>query len=272
MTAFPSRPVPSDRRIYSIELKRISPNPNQPRREFDEAGIQELAASIRSCGLLSPLLVRRKPGGEYELIAGERRLRALHLLGHAEAEAIILNAQPQDRALIALIENLQREDLHFLDEADACRRILQKHGMTQEQLAATLCKSPSALANRLRLLRLGEDTRALIRSAKLSERHARALLKLENADLQLRFARLAADRQLSVRQLEQQIENHQKQKKPAQLPPKILHENRLIINALRDTVRRLSRIGVRASSQVVTYDDHFDVIVTVRTLQEAQNG
>jgi len=270
MTTFPARPTPSERRIYRIELKRISPNPDQPRREFDENSVRELAASIRSCGLLSPLLVRRKPGGEYELIAGERRLRALQLLGRTEAEALILNAQPQDRALIALIENLQREDLHFLDEAEACRRILQNHGMTQEQLAAMLAKSPSALANRLRLLRLGDDVRILIRSGRLSERHARALLKLENEDLQLQYARLAIDRQLSVRQLEQQIENCQKQKKTAPLPSRLLHENRLIINALRDTVRRLSRIGVRASSHVVTYDDHFDVIVTVRTLQEAQ--
>ena len=269
MSAFPSRPTPSERRIYRIELKRISPNPDQPRSEFDENSVRELAASIRSCGLLSPLLVRRKPGGEYELIAGERRLRALRLIGCNEADAIILNTRPQDRALIALIENLQREDLHFLDEAEACRRILQEHGMTQEQLAATLSKSPSALANRLRLLRLDEAARALIRSGKLSERHARALLKLENADLQLQYAKLAVDRQLSVRQLEQQIENRQKQKKTAHLPPKLLHENRLIINALRDTVRRLSRIGVRASSQVVTYDDHFDVIVTVRTMQDA---
>ena len=270
MAAFSVRPGLSDRRIYRIELDRISPNPDQPRREFDEGALRELAESIRRFGLLSPLIVRRKTGGDYELIAGERRLRAMKMLDRSETDAIILNAYAQDRALIALIENLQREDLHFLDEAETCRRILIEHKLTQEELAATLSKSPSALANRLRLLKLSEATRRLIRSGRLSERHARALLKLENSDAQLQFAQIAIDRQLSVRQLELQIEQQKKQKKKSQLPAKLLHDNRLVINALQDTVRQLSRIGVRASSQIVTYDDHFDVIVTIQTPQESQ--
>ena len=255
--------MPLDRRIVHIPICEIVPNPYQPRQNFDPDGIASLAESIRLYGLLAPLLVRRKGAGCYELIAGERRLRALQLLARSHAEAIVLSAYDRDCALISLIENLERQQLHFLDEAEACRRILDEHGLTQELLASTLNRSPSALANLLRLLRLDEATRACIRENALSERHARALLRLESAMDQLSLARQSAENKWSVRQLEAQVER-------LLFPPAVrpqaprIRDGRLILNAFRDTLRQLQRIGVRASSRIEDREDSYDLIVTIQ--------
>ena len=259
----------SERRITRVDVDSISPSPHQPRRRFGEDELLALADSIRRYGLLSPLLVRRAEDG-FELIAGERRLRALKMLGCREAEVIITAAFDRDCALIGLVENLQREQLHYLDEAEACRRILRQHQLSREELAAGLSKSPSALANLLRLLRLSEDVRACIRSGGLSERHARALLRVGDEKRQLELARRAVQERLSVRQLEALID--QQLAKPAvqRCPPPRMQDNRLVINALKDTVRQLKRIGVAASSRVEEHGDHYDIIVTIRTAAEAQ--
>ncbi len=274
MAAFSIRPGAPERRITRIELNRIAPNPYQPRRAADEEALRELAESIRRFGLLSPLLVRRTSGSGYELIAGERRLRAMELLGWSSADAIVLGAGDRDSALIALIENLQREELHFLDEAEACRRILREQGLTQEELSAALGRSPSALANRLRLLHLGRSVKNYIREEQLSERHARALLRLEREADQLRLARCAAQQKLSVRQLEAQIDALLREKRGATPSPAagLVRDSRLVINALKDTVRQLKRIGVPASSRVEAHEDYYDVIVTVRTPGPAEGA
>ena len=263
MPAFSLRSPSADRRAARIDLSRILPGRHQPRKELEPEGIRSLAESIRRCGLLSPILVRRQGDG-YELIAGERRFRAMQLLGWQETEAIILGAGETDCALIGLIENLQREELHYLDEAAACRRILSEHKLTQDALAAAIGKSPSALANLLRLLRLDENVRNLLRREKLSERHARALLQLKDPDLQRQMAEIAAREQLSVRQTEQRIAQLNRRKPPSRLPDKLLKENKLVVNALNETVRQLKRIGVCASSRVENHEKSFDVIITVK--------
>ena len=262
-----SHPAPTEKRIVRIELERIAFSPFQPRREADAEAIKQLAESIHRFGLLSPLLVRRTGRDSYELIAGERRLRAMRMLGWLRGEAIVTTARDGDSALIGLIENLQREDLHFLDEAEACRRILREQDLNQEELAAVLGKSPSALANLLRLLRLTRPVQALIRESGLSERHARALLRADGEAEQLRHAQIAAENKRSVRELETQIENQRHTKKSAQPSHAagLIRDSRLVINALRDTVRQLKRIGVPASSRVEPHGDYYDVIVTIRT-------
>lgn len=270
MPAFSIRSMVPERRVSRIEISRIAPNPRQCRRTTSDTALRELAESIRRFGLLSPVLVRRTVSGNYELIAGERRLRALALLGHSHADAIVITASDRDSALLALIENLQREDLHFLDEAESCRRILREHGLTQEELAATLGKSPSALANLLRLLRLGRPVRSTIREGGLSERHARALLKLTNEADQLRLAQLCTQQSWSVRQLEAQIDALLRvpaEASGAHPASMLMRDSRLVINALKDTVRQLKRIGVPASSRVEAHEDHYDIIVTIRTPQ-----
>lgn len=266
MNVFSNRSNSKERRIHSVEIRRISPSPFQARTAISREELSALAESIRRFGLLSPLLVRKTSCGDFELVAGERRLRALKLLGASHAEVIVTSAFDRDCALIGLIENLQREELHFLDEAEACRRLLHEHELTQEELAASLNRSPSALANLLRLLRLSKCVRLCIREGKLSERHARSLLRVRDENLQLALAQRAAREQLSVRQLDAIIDEALMEKNTVQraVSGKI-KDNRLVINALRDTVRQLKRIGISASSRVENHEDYYDVIVTIRT-------
>ncbi len=259
-----------ERTVAGIPLKDIAPNPHQPRRTFPESGIADLAESIRQHGLLTPLLVRRVGAERYELIAGERRLRALRSLGRSHAEAIVLGAFDLDSALLALIENLQRENLHYLDEAEAYRAILDAHGITQEALARSLSLSASALANRLRLLRLSDRVRAALRETGLSERHARALLRLSDEEAQLELIQETVSHRLTVQQLEARI------RRLLAKPPKphvshILRDNRILVNAVLDTVRELNRIGVQADSRVEEQPGAVQVIVTIHTPQR-ENG
>ena len=263
----PIAPSPAGRAISRIPLRSVRPNPAQPRRAFSPESIERLAASIEAHGLLSPLLVRAEPGGQYRLIAGERRLRALTLLGRQWVEAIVLTGSECDLAMIALVENLQREDLHYLDVALACRRILDRHPITQERLAQSLSCSPSALANRLRLLRLSPKAQAALRESGLTERHARALLRVEDEEEQLRLIAETAESHLSVAQLEAWIDRPApKPRRKARLSP-ILRDNRVVVNALMDTVRQLKRIGVPVRSAVEEGADCVRVIVTIPAVQ-----
>lgn len=256
------------RAIVPLPINRISPSPYQPRRAFSDASIDALAESIRRHGLLTPLLVRRVGAEQYELVAGERRLRALKRLGRERADAVVLSAYDRDCALLALIENLQRENLHYLDEAEAFRRILDEQSVTQEALAQSLSVSPSALANRLRLLKLPESVRRLLRQTSLTERHARALLRLSDEETQLALTREATDRAMSVQQLEKRIEQLRRKARPQPSVSRVVRDNRIVINAVLDTVRELNRIGVRADSRVEEREGCVDVIVTIRTGDE----
>ena len=202
-------------------------------------------------------------GDQYELIAGQRRVMALRLLGRAQAEAVVLSTGDCDSALIALVENLQREQLHFLDEAEACRRILDSHPITQERLAASLSLSPSALANRLRLLKLSPGVRDALRQTHLTERHARALLRLQDEEAQLRLVRQAAEARMSVKQLEARVAALLKPAPARPTVSRVVRDNRIIINAVMDTVRELTRIGVQVLSRVEEREDHIDVVVTI---------
>lgn len=260
------------RTIVRLPLDAIQPNPFQPRKTFSSESVEELAESIRRHGLLSPLLVRPFKEDQFFLIAGERRLRALYLLERSFADAIILQLPENECALIALVENLQRENLHFLDEAEAFRRILNEQTITQEQLALSLSCSPSALANRLRLLKLSERVRIEIRQNQLTERHARALLKLETEEDQLAFLKQTVEQRLSVKQLEGRIAQRLKPSalRSRQKPSPIVRDNRIIVNAVLDTVKELSRIGIQVKSRIEESEDYVDVIVRIPARQSPQ--
>ena len=252
------------RAIARIPLSRIHPGENPPRERFNGESLDRLAESIRLHGLLSPLLVRETGNGQYRLIAGARRLRALELLNRSQADAIVLTGSDCDCALIALVENLQRESLHFLDVAAACRRILDRYPITQERLAAGLSCSPSALANRLRLLRLPEEVQAAVRDNGLSERHARALLRLTSRADQLALTEQAARKRLTVAQLEKRVDERLAASPvPHPKPVAAPRDCRLVVNAVLDTVRRLSSIGVPVQSRVEEGDGCVNVIVTI---------
>ncbi|MDR2671687.1 MAG: ParB/RepB/Spo0J family partition protein [Oscillospiraceae bacterium] len=186
----------------TLRMAEVEPNTAQPRRRFDEASLQDLAESIRTHGVLQPLLVRRLPTGYYQIIAGERRWRAARLAGLAEIPALVVDADDRKAAEIALIENLQREDLNPIEEAEGLRALVEEYGLTQEEAAERVGRSRPALANSLRLLSLPEAVRAHLIEGRLSAGHARALLPLPGAALIERTAARVVSDGLSVRQTE----------------------------------------------------------------------
>lgn len=192
-------------RIVEIPIDTIKPNPYQPRRYFEPGALDELASSIIEYGVLQPINVRRIGGG-YELIAGERRLRACKLIGLQTVPAIINSMKDDDSALVALLENLQREDLGFMEEAQAYEHLIEEHGMTQEVLANKIGKKQSTVANKLRILKLSPAVKKIIKENNLTERHARALLKLHDEELQLHLLKKVCERNLNVSQTEKEID------------------------------------------------------------------
>jgi ParB family chromosome partitioning protein len=189
------------RALLMLPVEAIERNPRQPRKQFEEARLEELAASIRAHGVMEPILVRRD-GGRYRIVAGERRWRAAQRAGLAEVPAVVREASEKEAFELALVENLQRADLNAIEEAEAYEVLLESHGLTQEQIAERVGKERSTVANALRLLRLPEDVRELVRGGELDMGHARALLGLEDPDAIRRTAQRAVREGLSVRATE----------------------------------------------------------------------
>ena len=200
-----------------IRLSEIEPNPRQPRQDFDMLALEELAQSIRENGVITPITLR-KTGDTYQIIAGERRWRASRLAGLTEIPAIVLDVDEDTAYALALIENLQREDLNPMEEAEGYRRLTQELGLTQEQAAQRVGRSRPAVANALRLLTLPKSVETLLRDKQLSAGHARALLPLEREEVMLNAAQTILEQQLSVRQTEMLVK--QLQKEPKEKPPK----------------------------------------------------
>ncbi len=203
-----------------MPVSAIRPNTHQPRRSFGEAGIRELAASIREVGVLQPLVIRATENG-FELIAGERRLRAAKEAGLDHVPVLIRQAAESESMELALVENLQREDLNPLETAAAYQALMDSFGFTKEQLAERLGKSRTAVTNTLRLTRLPASIRALILEGELTEGHARALLPLEEEDWMLRVAERIISEKLSVRRTEEIIREELSGPKPQDVPERI---------------------------------------------------
>ena len=192
-------------RVVFLPLRSIRPNPAQPRRVFEQAGLQELAASILQHGILQPLSVRRV-GTSYELIAGERRLRAAKIAGLEEVPCLLMSMDESQSGVAALVENLQRRDLDFIEEAQGLSRLMQLGGLSQEQAAMKVGKSQSAVANKLRLLRHSPPVLEALRTAGLTERHARALLKLPKEEAKLEAIAVIVERGYTVARTERYVE------------------------------------------------------------------
>jgi ParB family chromosome partitioning protein len=219
-----------------VDLDSIVPGPMQPRTHFDEASLASLAESIRSHGVVQPLLVRRRENG-YELIAGERRWRAAKLAGLLRVPVVVKEVPDESLLEIALIENIQRENLNPIEEAQAYQKLIEAVGLTQEALASKVGRDRSYITNYLRLLRLPEDLQQLVKEGRLSTGHARTLLSLSHADLQRRVARQIIDGGLSVRATEHLV-HKQMAEKPSQTSsaPKIVDPN---IRAAETKLRRV---------------------------------
>ena len=260
-------------RVLTLRVEDIRPNPHQPRQTFDDEGLRELASSIRRHGILQPLTVRSAGGGKWELVAGERRLRAAKLAGLEKVPCIRREADDRESALLALVENLQRRDLHYLEEAAAIAAYIQQAGVTQEEAAAQLGRSPSALANKLRLLRLSPACRELLVRNGLTERHARCLLRLEDGEERLAALRHIADKQLNVAQAEQYIDQRLAQLQST--PPRrrrtfILKDVRLFLNSLDRGLRMVREAGVDARTERQETEDA--ILLTIRIPKQRQTS
>lgn len=260
------------RRVLYLSVDSIHPNPNQPRRYFDQDSLEELSASIRRYGILQPLTVRPVARG-YELIAGERRLRAAKLAGLREVPCLLTRAAEEESSLLALIENLQRRDLHYLEEAAAITKLITTYGLSQEQAAEKLGRSQSAVANKLRLLRLSPECMTALRENGLSERHARALLRLEGDDERLQALKIIAQRGYNVAQTEEYIETLLQKKAitpPRRQPTYIIKDVRLFLNSIHRQMGVMRRAGVNAALE--REDTPEEIRVMIRIPRRAPEG
>ena len=211
--------APASDTITKLPLQKVEPNPNQPRKSFDEEELQALADSIAEHGILQPLAVRTLDGGFYQIIAGERRWRAARMAGLEEVPVVVLEADDRTVMELALIENLQRQDLNPMEEAEGYRVLMEEYGLTQEQAAARVGKSRPAVTNALRLLALPEEVREMVEAGTLSAGHARAVLSLPNERLQKAAAQKIIALRLSVRQAEAMCKRMAAEEKPQKARP-----------------------------------------------------
>lgn len=235
--------------IKVVDIRAVEPNPYQPRSDFNDAQIRELAESIKENGLLQPVILRPREEG-YQIVAGERRIKALQLIGATQVSAIIKEIEDQDMAQLALVENLQRQDLNFFEEAVGYQRMLFTFNMTQEDLASRLGKGQSTIANKLRLLRLPVAVREQIIQESLSERHARALLRLSSPQFQKEALEEILRHDYSVRQAEELVQRIMQQEKEAEQKKrdkkvlKVFEDMRLYVNTIRNTVKEMKEWGL----------------------------
>lgn len=245
MPLFHKKGIFESNKVIYLPITSLSPNPAQPRQVFSQEGLEELAESIKEHGILQPLSVRRTGDG-YELISGERRLRAADLAGLREVPCIVVSVGPQESSLLALIENIQRRDLDFWEEALALQALLEATGLSQEALAKHIGKSQSAVANKLRLLKLSPNAVEILRQKGLTERHARSLLRLPDPARQAAAARYVADHDLTVAKTEAYIETLLHPASPPRKPIVILKDVRLFLNTVTKGLKLMQTAGIQA--------------------------
>lgn len=266
-----------DEAVTQVKSDLIDTNPNQPRKRFDDESLQELAVSIKNYGVIQPILVCPKEGGRYELIAGERRLRASKIAGLSFIPAIVKRFTESQMAEIALIENLQREDLNPIEEARAYRSLMEKYGFTQEELADKLGKSRPVIANSLRLLSLNPVVVEMVESGRLSAGHARCLASIKDMGVQATYALAACDKQLSVRQLENMVRAYLKPGKEPKTPRKafISPELKELVNNMQRTFgTKVKAVGNNEKGRIFidyyTKDDLIRIYELIDTLTETE--
>ncbi len=258
-----------ERRVEEVLVDKVIPNPYQPRRTFSQVGLEELSASIKAYGILQPISVRKIGEDRYELIAGERRLRAARLAELKTIPAIINNNYTDtDSAVLAIIENLQREDLNFVEEAEGYANLIEDHGFTQQELAERVGKNQSTIANKLRILRLGQDIKKRILENGLTERHARALLKLPDDELRGIVLDRIIKEELNVKKTEQLIKNmlesigKEKEIKPSQKIRSFMNY-RIYINTLKQAYDAIKEKQGNAEFKQVDKGEYIEVTVKI---------
>ena len=254
----------NEQKIVNIELSRIIPNRSQPRKSFDNEPLIRLADSIRQYGILQPLSVRRLEDGKYELIAGERRMRAAKLLGMLSVPCIIIGASERRSAELAIIENIMREDLNMFEQASAIASLIEIYGLTQEQAAKRLSLSQSYVANKLRILRFTPGEREFILEQSLTERHARALLRLDSIEERSMAAETIAKRRMNVAQAEEYIDKLiESEKELPQRQKIIIKDINLFYNSIDRAIDIIKRAGVSVTSSKSELDDRIEMSITI---------
>lgn len=258
----------SGTKVLNIPLAQINRNPFQPRREFNEEDTKELARSIQQYGIIQPIVVKKDNNG-YQLIAGERRYRACKMLGMGTVPAIIHEMSDQQAAAVSLIENLQRKELNYFEEAEAYARLINDFRMTQDEVAQRIGKSQSSVANKLRLLRLPKDVRRFIITDNITERHSRALLKLNSPEMQKEVLRMIYEKDLTVKETDQVVEKLMKNN----LPPEsnqigegqhvsvVIKDARIFLNTIKETVNRAKRVGLEMTILERETDTEYEIMI-----------
>lgn len=258
-----------NKKVIEIPARKIRPNKTQPRQDFYEEDLRPLSQSISNNGLLQPLTVRKLKNDEYELIAGERRLRASVMAGFTKIPCIVMKCSDKDSAIFALIENLQRKDLGMFEEARGINRLIRKYGITQEQAAIQLGKKQSTVANKLRLLRLSYDEQDWIVQAGLTERHARALLKIQNEDSRKEALSHIIAENLNVKETEKYISSLLDNKKVQPLHNNnndkkiVVKDVRIFVNTISRAVDTMRMSGIDAVSNKEETEDYIEYTVKI---------
>lgn len=256
--------------IQLLPHEIISPNPHQPRVRFDYNELEGLAVSVRTNGMLQPINVRKLPDGKYELISGERRLRAARMVGMTKIPCVVMDVSDEQSALFAIIENVQRQNLDFFEEAVAIERLMTEHALSQEEISRKLGKAQSTLSNKLRLLRLPEELRDKITCAGLTERHARALLTLPDNSTRSRVLDIIIERHLTVAESERLISDVGRRKKAKNRPRMTAYKDmRIFLNTLNHAVDAIRKAGIEADTAKSETDEYFEYVIRISKPEEA---
>lgn len=257
----------TNKELQYVKTARIVPNPDQPRRYFDDENIRELAESIKELGIIQPLTVIDKNNGFYELVSGERRLRAAQSINMERVPCVIISPSDEEKELIMLVENIQREDLTYIEEARAYKKIIDSHNLTQTELAEKIGKKQSTISNKLRLLRLGDEVLDRLTQANLSERHARALLSIPDTSLRLKAIDIIISRDFSVRQTEQLAEKLKSEvvlrSSSEKKNIKTVFNYKIYTNTIKQSYDAIIKSGKDAIYDEEQYDDKVVVKITI---------
>lgn len=258
-------------KLVKLPTAKILPNPSQPRKVFQEDELKSLAQSILENGLLQPVTVRRE-NGVYYLVAGERRLRACKMAGIKEIPAILADCEPEDSAVLALLENVQRRDLQMFEQAAAIASLLREWQITQEEAARRLGMSQSYLANKVRLLKLSAEEQNEIIANKLTERHARALLRIDDIEVRRKILRAVITRNLNVSQTEALVAESMKPKEPSGRARRtfVAKDIRLFINTIDHAVDAMKTAGIQAHTEKKETEDYIECTVRIPKLSRVQ--
>lgn len=249
--------------IYNIPQAMIVPNPNQPRKRFDYDELENLAQSIRENGILQPITVRKREDKKYELVSGERRLRAARLVGMVKIPSIVINIDDKNSAMFSIIENLQRQSLNFFEEAEAIEKLVGEYAMSREEVALKLGLAPSTVSNKLRILRLPEEMRFELARSGLTESHAKALLMLEDDNQRARALSIIVDRHLNVAESERMINQMINRNNRSRNPLRGIRDVRLFINTLNHAVDTIRRAGVEADAARSETEEYIEYVVRI---------